>query len=134
MERLKGTFAVLVVLGLVATATGCSLFSNQPPVAAFVVKYNTTENPLDVELDASSSSDLDGEVTTYMWSFGEDVDILTPLEETKTVYVPVLLVHYPFEGTYEVELHVIDDRGVMSEGLPYTLNVTVPSIPVAPMP
>jgi len=63
--------------------------------------------PLVVVLDASASSSPDGdEIEAYMWTFGDDVDIITPLEETKTVTIPVITVKYPFEGEYPVTLAV----------------------------
>jgi PKD repeat protein len=118
---------VLALLLLVAVAGigGCFLFPNTPPTAAFEVDYNTDSNPLVVVLDAAGSSDPDGdEIKTYMWSFGEDVTI-APLDTTKTVHVPTLTVSYPFEGTYSVELVVIDAAGKMSD--PVSHEITVPN-------
>ncbi|GAG01319.1 unnamed protein product, partial [marine sediment metagenome] len=82
---IAGPVALLATLALVA---GCFLLS-RPPTASFVVVYDVTEDPLVVDLDASSSSDPDGDaIAAYMWTFGEDVQILTPLEFTKLVTVP----------------------------------------------
>lgn len=107
-----GAVALLAALGLV---TGCFLLS-RPPTASFVVVYNVTQDPLVVDLDASSSSDPDGDaIAAYMWTFGEDVQILTPLEFTKLVTVPVLRVRYPIEGDYAIQLFVRDERGLTSE-------------------
>jgi hypothetical protein len=104
----------LGVLGCLLLA-GCELFQ-QPPVASFVVNYGV--DPADamvVDLNASASSDPNGDaITAYMWVFGEDVTILTPLDTTKTVTVPVLRVRYPLEGTYSVQLLVRNELGETS--------------------
>lgn len=114
----------LLLMAAVAWLGGCALFTNQPPTAAFTVEYES--DPLVVVLDASGSSDPDGDkIVSYMWSFGDDVTILTPLEETKTVHVSTLKVSYPFEGTYSVELVVIDAAGKMSD--PVSHEITVPN-------
>lgn len=107
MKRAKRLGLFLVLVGALAVG-GCFLFPNLPPEAAFTVNYNTVENePLVVELDASASSSPDGdEIEAYMWTFGDDVDIITPLEETKTVTIPVITVKYPFEGEHPVTLAV----------------------------
>ena len=115
MSRARWVVGVALLVGVFALVAGCFLFS-RPPTASFVVVYNVTEDPLVVDLDASSSSDPDGDaVVAYMWTFGEDVQILTPLEFTKLVTVPILRVRYPLEGEYTIELFVRDDRGLTSE-------------------
>ena len=107
MRRSRRFGLVVVLLGALAVS-GCFLFPNLPPEAAFVVNYNTVPGePLVVLLNASASSSPDGdEIEAYMWTFGDDVDIITPLEETKTVTIPVITVKYPFEGEYPVTLAV----------------------------
>ncbi len=105
MNKLRRYGLVLVLLGALAIG-GCFLFPNVPPVASFVVVPVPGE-PLVVVLDATASSSPDGdEIDAYMWTFGDDVDIITPLEETKTVTIPVITVEYPFEGEYTVTLAV----------------------------
>lgn len=104
----------LGVLGL-ALLAGCALFP-QPPVASFVVAYNVdAADPMVVDLDASASSDPnDDAITGYMWTFGDDVAILSPLDYTKTVVVPVVRVRYPLQGSYNVQLLVTNDVGEIS--------------------
>ena len=131
MSRVKGLFA-LVLLGLVAFAGGCFLFPNRPPEAIFVVDYNIDpEAPTVVELNASLSTDPDGDaIVSYMWVFGEDVEILSPLALTKTVDFPILRVRYPVEGEYTVQLLIRDERGAVSA--PVFGTVTLPNVPVTP--
>jgi len=125
---------IVLLLMVVASLTGCLDFLNRPPEAAFLVTYDVDpEDPLVVQLDASVSTDPDGDaITTYQWTFGDDVTILTPLEESKTVYVPVLLVRYPDESDQPrtVQLLVIDERGKPSD--PVFQQVIVPNVTVEP--
>ncbi len=120
----RSLLLTLGVLGLVVL-TGCELFQ-QPPEASFVVVYNVDPaDPMAIDLDARGSSDPAGRaITSYMWTFGEDVTILTPLDETKTVAVPVLRVKYPLEDTYTVTLVVTNELGKMS--VPVERFVTLP--------
>jgi len=131
---LRRTVWIVLLLFAVGGLSGCLDFLNRPPEAAFIVTYDVDpEDPLVVELDASVSTDPDGDtITTYMWKFGDNVTILTPLEESKTVYVPVLLVRYPDESTEPriVELVVIDEHGKPSE--PVSQQIIVPNVTVEP--
>jgi len=128
MHTATRCLAVLLI-GSLLVLGGCFLFPNRPPVAEFVVVYNVAAGePLVVDLDASASDDPDGdEIVAYMWTFGDDVDILTPLETTKLVTVPVLRVRYPAEGTYTVQLRVRDARGADSTSA--TETITLPHTP-----
>ena len=123
---------VLAVLATAALVGGCFLLPNRPPVASFVVTYDVEPtDPLVVELDASSSTDPDDDaIVAFLWTFGDDVTILTPLDHTKLVTVPVLQIRYPVEGTYAVQLLVRDEQGKSSA--PIAGTVTVPNIPVGP--
>ena len=123
--------ASLLIL-MLAALSGCFLFGNRNPEAAFTIVYDVDPtDPLVVELDASASSDPDGDaIVSYSWVFGDDVTIITPLEHTKVVGIPVLRVRYPVEDTYSVSLLVRDELG--NSSLPVMDTVTVPNVPVAP--
>jgi len=127
----RGFLLVFLMLA-VAFLGGCFLFSDQAPEASFVVTYDVDlSDRLVVELDASTSTDPGGDaIAAYMWTFGDDVDILTPLAYTKLVQTPVLRIRYPVEGTYAVTLVVRDDHG--NSSLPVSKTVTIPSSSVAP--
>lgn len=133
----KGRWIVgfVALLGTLAFVAGCFLL-NRPPIASFVVNYNTTEDPLVVELDASLSSDPDGDaITTYMWAFvmddPEGPEVLAPLAFSAVRQTPVLLLRFPVEGTAEIQLVVVDERATSSEVA--AAPVVVPSIDVEPM-
>lgn len=125
--RLIGLFALLVaVIGV----GGCFLFPNHPPVASFTVVYGTdTQDPLVVVLDASASSDPDGDrIASYMWSFGDkQVDFIHPAAySSRTVSVPSITIRCPFEGTYQVSLVVVDSRGEPSDPVSAQMPVPLP--------
>ena len=123
-----------IMLLLVALLGGCFLLSNRPPEAAFVIVYDVDAgDPLIVDLDASASIDPDGDsIVSYWWIFGEDVTILTPLEVTKFVTIPVIRVRYPFEGAYTVKLRVGDDQVENSVSEQVSKTIVLPNVPVAP--
>ncbi|MBS3813491.1 PKD domain-containing protein [Candidatus Bipolaricaulota bacterium] len=81
---------------------------NEDPIAD--ISYSpdpaTGELPLTVEFDGSGSSDPDGEVVNYQWSFGdpESGDDNTSSKEKPEH-------EYSSEGTYTVTLTVMDDGG-----------------------
>ena len=72
---------------------------NQPPVAAFQVSCDG----LTCSLDATVSSDTDGSIVTYDWSFGDGAGGIFGN--------PTVSHTYPATGEYSVELQVTDDDG-----------------------
>ena len=120
--------AALLLGFLAASLSGCFLLPNRPPVASFVVIYNVTEEAMVVDLDARTSTDPDGDaITSYMWTFGDDVEILTPLADSATVYVPVIRVRYPDEQEgRRIQLLVTDEHGEPSDIIEQT--ITLPHI------
>ncbi len=130
-------FGVLLILAAALALGGCFLFPNHPPVAAFTPIYGVdTEDPLVVRLDASASTDPDGdEIVAYMWTFfqqdGQPADVtILPKDYTTTTTDPVITVDFKVEGNYTVTLVVRDARGKDSD--PVSLEVTVPYVPTNP--
>ncbi len=91
--------AVLVLL------TGCALLNSQP-VASFTCTPSCGKSPLVVSFDASASSDSDGSIVSYVWSFG-DGGSWSGITATHT---------YNNIGAYNVQLTVTDDSGASRNG------------------
>ncbi|MEM7572750.1 MAG: PKD domain-containing protein [Bacteroidota bacterium] len=103
--------------GLVTTATRTVTIylTNPPPIASFIATPDYGAPPLLVTLDASSSSDLNGDELTYSWDLG-DGNFATGVIVNHT---------YQNEGNYLVTLTVDDGNGG-------TDNISSPVIVVAP--
>ncbi|MBK7822198.1 MAG: PKD domain-containing protein [Tessaracoccus sp.] len=87
---------------------------NQAPVASFTYEADY----LDVEFDASGSSDPDGSIASVSWDFGDDSAAVTGEKVSHT---------YAAEGSYQVTVTVTDDDGVSSTAQQW---VTVAAVPV----
>ncbi|MGD2090985.1 MAG: PKD domain-containing protein [Candidatus Aminicenantes bacterium] len=72
---------------------------NQPPVAHFTFSPTSGLYPLTVTFDASSSTDVDGQIVQYEWDFDEEQISGGPI------------INYTFteEGLYKIILTVYDD-------------------------
>ena len=84
----------------VATVTITVNDVNDPPVADPNGPYNGTAG-VELTLDGSGSSDVDGTIVTYEWDFG-DGNNGTGVAPTHT---------YAADGSYTVSLTVTDDDG-----------------------
>ena len=86
--------------------------ANKPPVAAFTGSVDR----LSVSLDASTSSDPDGQISAYQWTFG-DGSSATGAKVTHA---------YAASGTYAVSLSVTDNKGATNaKSQSFTLAVVV---------
>lgn len=75
--------------------------ANQPPVAAFTANPTSGSAPLDVTFSASGSSDPDGSIAAYQWSFGDGATA-TGMTASHTYQNP---------GLYTAVLTVTDNKG-----------------------
>ncbi len=93
---------------------------NQTPTAAFTAEPASGDAPLDVSFDATSSSDLDGQVTTYSWDFGDG----------GTGSAATISHTYASPGTYTATLTVTDNDGATATST-RTIDVAQPNMPPA---
>jgi hypothetical protein len=124
--RTRSLIGAVVLVTSALLLAGCGLF-NSPPEASFTVVYNVDlDDPLWVTLDASASTDVDGDqIVAYQWTFGDDVTI-QPTTYTTLVTDPVTTVRYPVEGTYTPTLAVRDEHGVNSLAVSRTVHLPPP--------
>ena len=90
----------ILLLVILALLSGCFLL-NTPPVASFTRSPSFGQSPLSVFFNAETSTDSDGTIASYDWSFGDGASG-TGVTTTHTYETP---------GTYSAELTVTDDRG-----------------------
>lgn len=90
-------FDVDKTIGQIAPGNTPGAPDNEPPVAAFTFASLF----LETVFDASTSSDPDGTIVSYVWDFG-DSNSGTGVNPTHT---------YALAGTYTVQLTVTDDAG-----------------------
>jgi len=94
---------------------------NVPPVARVSGPYGPLEAGATVDLDGSTSSDEDGEVTDFGWrSVSHPSLVLTGLNTSSASFVAAEV------GTYIIALAVMDDRGEWSKTVTYTVDIVEP--------
>jgi len=91
---------------------------NNPPKASFTASPTSGQAPLAVSFNASGSSDSDGSITSYAWSFG-DGGSSSGVTASHT---------YTSAGTYTARLTVTDDDSSTDS---VTRTIQVSSTPVA---
>lgn len=101
-----------------ATATSSQLIhvdppDNYPPTAIIGANATTGKSPLVITFDSSSSTDVDGTITSRSWNFGDASPLDTATAPSHT---------YSVVGTYVASLTVTDNTGATNTD---TLNVTV---------
>ncbi len=109
----------MLVIVLIVYLAGCST-KNKIPTAQFTITPGSGRAPLSVSLDASASSDSDGEISSYRWDFGNGDS-----KEGKTAeYV------FTQAGEYKATLTITDDDGG-EHSTDKTVTVAKNSVPVA---
>ncbi len=88
------------------------------PVASFTITPSSGSAPFTVQFDASASSDKDGDIAGYTWTFGDD-----------STGTGMIVSHtYENRGEYTVQLTVTDDTDLSTVA---SSSVTVYAVPVA---
>ena len=103
MMTKKNVVLTVFILIMVLLLAGCALFINRSPLARFTADLLTGFSPLTVHFDASGSSDPDGTILSYKWTFGDGATGSgQTLDHTFTTGVTT---------TFTVKLTVTDDDG-----------------------
>ncbi len=94
--------------GLSATHSEEIRVGNAPPTASFTFSPSSPYPGQSVAFDASDSSDIDGSIVQYQWSFSDGSPVL---------YTTAKIVHhsFPAAGSYSVKLTVVDDQGTTGD-------------------
>ena len=100
--------------------------TNKAPVADAGTDQNVSLNAI-VQLDASGSSDPDGDALTYLWSFTKKPGGSNPLLSSATAVNPTF--QAKMDGVYILTLVVNDTKE--NSLTPATLHITVTSSPIA---
>jgi len=117
---LVGLFLMLVMFLVGCNGNGGStppITLNQSPTASFTADPTSGVAPLEVSFNGSSSSDSDGNITSYTWDF-KDGDTGTGQTINHT---------FSSIGSYNVELTVIDNKGAI-DSVTKSITVTDPIV------
>ncbi|MFA5771676.1 MAG: PKD domain-containing protein [Thermoplasmata archaeon] len=105
--------------GMSITKTFSIKILNSPPVANINVDKTTTRTYTDISFDASTSSDIDGDITSYSWDFG-DSDTASGMTTSH---------NYTIKGAYAVKLTIVDnDMGASYTTVNLTIENTPPTV------
>jgi PKD repeat protein len=113
---------IVSALGAVRAGLQLSLPVNVAPVARLVASVTSGAAPLAVSLDASSSSDADGSVVSYLWDWEGDGQVDS---ETSSGVVARTFA----AGVHRPSVVAVDDDGVASS--PVAVEVRASNPPVA---
>ncbi len=91
---------------------------NRPPIARLVSSVTSGTAPLAVEFDATASSDLDGDILTYSWDFGDNT----------TASGSIVSHTYDQAGTYSAVLTLSD--GNLNDTAMVTITVNDIGVPI----
>lgn len=116
----KDVFFVNIGLGTVNRISYAS--SNRPPVAVAGATPTSGAAPLSVQLDASGSSDPDGDALTYSWDTDGNGTFGDATGKTPTV-------SYTNGGTYQARVLVTDAGGLSATSAAVPITVTNASGP-----
>jgi PKD repeat protein/KaiC/GvpD/RAD55 family RecA-like ATPase len=103
-----------------AIATDVKTVLNRAPVASFVIIPQQPVAGGTTIFNASDSYDLDGEIISYQWDFGDN--------NVTIVSSPTVIHKYASFGNYTVTLTIVDNDGSYDSS---TLTLTVHNIDVA---
>jgi len=101
-----------IALGVLLIAAGCVFVGNLHPIASFTATPTSGSSALDVDFDASDSSDADGTIVTYHWDFDDG--------QTASLTVAITSHEFTvqsFSKVFRVVLTVTDNLGAEDEAV-----------------
>ncbi|MDQ6915844.1 MAG: PKD domain-containing protein [Actinomycetota bacterium] len=101
-------------------SSGCALTMDAPPAASFTVTPANPQAGTAVAFDGNGSSDSDGTVVKYAWSFGDGTAV--------TGTSPATSHSYANPGTYTARL-TVTDNGNVTDSTTRSLTVTAAAAP-----
>jgi PKD repeat protein len=122
LRRLSLLFGIVgVAVGLVACTQNAQppKVENKPPIAAMEFAPTWGEAPLKVYFSAAQSSDPDGTIVSYVWSFGDGAQGNGMFAEHE----------YTKKGSFVVTLTVTDDKGATSSAKGTVFVIEPPAPP-----
>ena len=114
-------FSLMISCKKEPSCEGCGTKNNKPPIAVAGADQLITLPTDSVLLDARSSSDPDGRISTYLWTKIAGPSSFTILKPTDSLTTLKTLV----AGVYQFELKVTDNGGLSAKD---TMSVTVDAI------
>lgn len=96
------------------TAAGSSVSVNAPPVADLQADPTSGPAPLQVNFDASGSTDSDGTIVDYEWDFDGDGSFNETGAEADSHGVTTAQFIYNTSGNFEAFVRVTDDSGAIN--------------------
>jgi len=101
-------------LGVYSVSVSATPAASQPPVAVASATPTSGTAPLNVAFSSAGSSDPDGSIAAYEWSFGDGSALATTASTSHIYSAP---------GTYSAQLKVTDNSGLTATTA-LTLTVT----------
>lgn len=121
----KRLVVLIALAGLVGGLVACTRDTtpakpeNKPPIAAMEFAPTFGEAPLIVYFSAAISTDLDGQIVSYVWSFGDGAQGDGMFAEHE----------YTKKGSFVVTLTVTDDKGASSSTKATVFVIEPPALP-----
>lgn len=103
MKRV-GAVVLIAAMGVLVVLSGCSPTTQKEPLAMFSTTTSAQLIPFTASFDATPSYDPDGNITSYLWDFGDGGAGSGPVVDHT----------YETDGEYVVKLTVIDSQGLSS--------------------
>jgi len=126
--KIMRTFIATLSLGVLLIGSACGEdnlreVQNHPPIAQIEGGNRNVVQGIEIAFDGSKSRDVDGDITAYNWSFGDNTTLDSAGSQVSHTFNTL--------GEFEVSLSVVDAEGATDEAT-VTITVTEPGANQAP--